>query len=526
MTQREIAGRPAQPLALPVFARLAPALPPGLIAARIEAATAPDDAVVDLFGRGGWVARTALALGRRAVSIETSPLTRLLADVVVRAPDLRHLDAAFQAVAAAPLGTTSLRAWIDEQFATPCPTCGRTLALEELIWEPDGEAVLRPTRRSFRCPACLDRRGRGGELRHAAPLDADVELATAPERDPVAREEIIRRFPLVDEPGGLVEQLLDLHSPRQLAALQAILARIEGELRASQVTSALRLALLHAILPASRLNGYPGRASPLRIVDGRVRPPGAPGWRERNPWRAFEEGYRLVRAFVQALDDGPYGAVQARLVEPLDGILDGPPMVSLRVGAGDALARLAAEAEALAPAQRDRIRLVLSQPLPEWTPARLAEAFALTAWVLGSEAARLLPFAALLGPDAPPPAGPPRSVPASRRWRREWRRTAAPSSSSTRTGLRDSSRRASPARPPGGALPRPAWRSRGAHPAASSSWSRPAGGSGPAPGPGRTGRSRRHPAAPATPGSSRRAGSSAARFLSTGASPSRSSTAR
>ncbi len=422
MTSRDIAGRPAEPLSLPIFARLAPALPAELIAARIEAATAPDDVVVDLFGRGGWVARTALALGRRAVSIETSPLSRLLADVVVRAPDLRHLDAAFQAVAAAPLGTSSLRAWIDERFATGCPTCGRTLALEEMVWEPAaggaagaatgrgvgaGRAVvgvLRPTRRSFRCPACLDRRGRGGELRHAAPEETDLELAVAPDDDPVAREEIARRFPLPDDPGGLLERLLDLHSPRQLAALQAILARIEGELRASQVTSALRLAFLHAVLPSSRLIGYPGRASPLRIVEGRVRPAGAPGWRERNPWRAFEEGYQLVRAFVQALDDGPYGAVQARLTEPFDGVLDGPPMISLRVGAGDALERLSAEAEALTAAQRARVRLVLSQPLPEWTPARLAEAFVVTAWGLGSEAARLLPFMPLLEAGSRPPS--------------------------------------------------------------------------------------------------------------------------
>jgi len=436
MTPRDIAGRPAEPLSLPIFARLAPALPAELIAARIEAATAPDDVVVDLFGRGGWVARTALALGRRAVSIETSPLSRLLADVVVRAPDLRHLDAAFQAVAAAPLGTSSLRAWIDEQFATACPTCGRTLALEELIWEPvDGRATrrtggagaaaavggaaaavagapaagaapgaLRPTRRSFRCPACLDRRGRGGELRHAAPEEADLALATAPDDDPVAREEIARRFPLPDEPGGLLEQLLDLHSPRQLAALQAILARIEGELRASQVTSALRLALVHAVLPSSRLTGYPGRVSALRIADGRVRPSGAPGWRERNPWRAFEEGYQLVRAFVQALDDGPYGAVQARLTEPLEGLLEGPPMIALRVGGGDALERLGAEAELLSAAQRARVRLVLSQPPPEWTPGRLAEAFVVTAWGLGSEAARLLPFASLLDRETRPPS--------------------------------------------------------------------------------------------------------------------------
>ncbi len=423
MTHRDIAGQPAEPLSLPIFARLAPALPAELIAARIEAATAPDDVVVDLFGRGGWVARTAVALGRRAVSIETSPLSRLLADVVVRAPDLRHLDAAFQAVAAAPLGTASLRAWIDEKFATGCPSCGRTLALEEMVWEPgaagrggmpggapgrsapSGPAgALRPTRRSFRCPACLDRRGHGGELRFAAPEEPDLELANAPDLDPVAREEIARRFPLPDEPGGLLQQLLDLHSPRQLAALQAILARVEGELRASQVTSALRLAFLHAVLPSSRLVGYPGRPSALRIVEGRVRPAGAPGWRERNPWRAFEEGYQLVRAFVQALDDGPYGAVQARLTEPLDGVLDGPPMISLRVGAGDALERLGAEAEALTAAQRARVRLVLSQPLPEWTPGRAAEAFVVTAWGLGSEAARLVPIAPLLEADARPPS--------------------------------------------------------------------------------------------------------------------------
>ena len=190
---------------------------------------------------------------------------------------------------------------------------------------------------------------------------------------------------------------------RQLAALHAILTRIEGELRASQVTSALRLAFLHAILPSSRLNGYPGRASSLRITEGRVRPAGAPGWRERNPWRAFEEGYQLVRAFVQALDEGPHGAVEARLADPLDGVFDGPPMISLRVGSGDAYGRLAAEAEALTGAQRARVRLVLAQPLPEWTPGRLSQAFVVTAWGLGSEAAKLLPFAPLLDAGARPP---------------------------------------------------------------------------------------------------------------------------
>ncbi len=406
MTHRTPPGRPAHPLALPVFARMAPALPPEILAARIGALSATDDVVVDPFGRGGWVARTALAMGRRAVSIETSPLTRLLADVVVRAPDLRHLDAAFQAVAAAPVGTTSLRATIDGRFATRCPTCGRSLALDELTWEPGDGGSVRPVRRSFRCPACLDRRGRGGELRHSAPEAGDLELAEAGPVDPAVREEVARRFPVEAETGGLVDALLDLHSARQLEALAAILSRIESDLRASQVTSALRLAFLHAILPSSRLNTHAGRPSSLRIAEGAIRPPASPAWRERNPWHAFEDGYRLVRAFVQALDDGPYGAVQARLADSLDAVLDGPPMVSLRVGGEDAFDRLESEAGGLTAVQRSRVRLALAQPPPAWTPARLAEALVLTSWTLGAEAARRLPIGPLLeeGSEQPDPA--------------------------------------------------------------------------------------------------------------------------
>jgi hypothetical protein len=396
----------AATMTLPAFDRLAPPHANAALAAAIESGSEPDDVVVDLAGRGGWVARTALALGRRALSIETSPLTRLLADVVVRPPDLRHLDAAFQAVGSAPLGTSSLRAWITERFATRCPTCGRTLAAEELIWErpPAGGDVV-PTRRAFRCAACLDRRGRGNELHQAPPEAADLDLASAFALDPAVREDLGRRFPVLGTGAeSLPDAILGLHSERQLGGLHAILARIDGDLRASQVTSALRLAFLHAVFPASRLNAYPGRASSVRITGGRLRAPGSPGWRERNPWLAFEEGYALVRGFVQALDTGPLAAVQARLVDRLDGLVEGSPMISLRVAAPDALERLAKEGAALAPADRARVRLVLGQLPVEWTPPRLAEAYVLAGWCLGSEAARLLPLEPLFDAAARPPS--------------------------------------------------------------------------------------------------------------------------
>src|ERR1035437_4854552 len=72
---------------LPVFERLAPPASAAEYVAAIEAWTKPGEVVLDLNGRGGWVARAAIAEQRRAADFEARPLTRLLADVVLRPPD-------------------------------------------------------------------------------------------------------------------------------------------------------------------------------------------------------------------------------------------------------------------------------------------------------------------------------------------------------------------------------------------------------------------------------------------------------
>src|SRR6476619_2765258 len=123
---------------LPVFDRISPAPPPSVVAARFESHTGPGDVVADLFGRGGWVARAAIDRQRLAVSLESTPLSRMLAEVVLRPPDVRHLDAAFQGMAASPRGTSSLKVSIGDLFATRCPTCGRMLVADEILWSTEG----------------------------------------------------------------------------------------------------------------------------------------------------------------------------------------------------------------------------------------------------------------------------------------------------------------------------------------------------------------------------------------------------
>jgi hypothetical protein len=397
MTGRPAPGASEPRRGLPVLDRLAPAPSPGLVVARIDAYSGPGDIVADPFGRGGWIARAGLDRQRRVVSLESSPLARMLAEVVLRPPDVRHLDAAFQGIAASPRRESSLKVSLGDMFATRCATCGRMLVADQIEWQAtDADGRPEPIARHYRCTVCRDQRG-GGELREA-PLDADdLARAMADVGSATVRRELAERFPPIDGAPNLVEELLDLHSPRQLVGLAAIVARIEGDLRAAPVLAALRLAVLHAILPASRLTTGQGRPSALRVAGGHVRLPGAASWRERNPWTCFEDGFRIVRGFVQGLGGGTFGPVPARLGEDLRSLGEGAATALLGLAGSGGVRALGLDGAATGRVDTPQVRLMLAQPPLRPTMDRLAAAYHGTAWVLGREAASLVPAGALAG---------------------------------------------------------------------------------------------------------------------------------
>ena len=389
MAGRLLLSRAEPGFTLPAFERMVPPPAPELVGARLEANSAPGDIVADLFGRGGWVARAAIDRQRRAFSLESSPLTRLLAEVVLRPPDLRHLDAAFQALSASPNKDSSLRLSIADLFATKCPTCGRNVTVDELEWK-GGEIQ----RLHYRCPVCRDQQKRS-DHQVAEPGPADRERAARDVGADDVRRRLRERFPIPDGGDHLVDAILGLHTDRQLVGLAAILTRIEGDLRAAPVESSLRLAFLHAVLPASRLGLGGPRIPSLRIAGGVVKSVIPETWRERNPWVAFEDGFRQVRSFVQRLESSTAGPLEARFGGDLRSLSEGTATAMVRVMTPGALETLAGEA-------RDgqagpRIALVLGQPPARFSQERLGAAYHGTSWVLGREAAALLPLEPLLG---------------------------------------------------------------------------------------------------------------------------------
>ena len=369
---------------LPAFERFAPPPPENVILAELDARTAPGDVVIDLHGRGGWVARNAIGALRRVYWCKSTALTRLLAEVVMRPPDLRHFDAGIATLATHPRGDVELRRALEQPFTSRCPTCGRPVIVEEFIWEAGAADPMAPTLKIFRCSFCKDQ-SRTGDLR-VEPLDEqDIENAHDQD-DPAAAIATLRtRFPIPRPPVGddfvrqlteaplnpLPDELLNLYTPRVLIALEAIIERLDSDLRAEPVDAGMRLGLAHALLPMTRLNAYPGRVASLRIRHGHVQQPASPAWRERNPWLAFEEGCREVRGFISRVEQGA-GTFQPRPGEDMESLIDGTANVVLRTGpaswAGNEpqfSSRRPVLPGRLDP--RSRVRLVLTQPPVRWS---------------------------------------------------------------------------------------------------------------------------------------------------------------
>jgi hypothetical protein len=198
--------------------------------------------------------------------------------------------------------------------------------------------------------------------------------------------ELQARFPVLDGRDDLVEEILGLYTPRNLYALHAIGAKIETEIRDTGTAAVLRLALAACLLPASRLNGYPGRVASLRIAGGHVRQPASRHQREVNVWRAFEEAYAEIRS---AVVETARGRAEARFAADY-GELGG-------MAAANVLWLRSRPAVVGQYLPADGIDFVLSALRPEATIDELSFEYLATAWVLGREAAETLRLEPIFG---------------------------------------------------------------------------------------------------------------------------------
>jgi hypothetical protein len=253
--------------------------------------------------------------------------------------------------------------------------------------------------------------GEGIEPPPPAPLAVDPPTPTSerprfastvrPDPLPVAAADGVRqsaqylelraRFPVLDGRDDLVEEVLELFTPRNLYALHAVGAKIESELRDPGTIAVMRLALAACLLPSSRLNGYPGRVASLRITGGHVRQPASRHQREVNVWRAFEQSYRDVRTAVAAVADPRHEVRFAADYGELGGM-----------GAANVLWLRCRPAVVGQYLPGEAIDLVVGAPPRGANIDELSFEYLATAWILGREAAETLRLEPIFGAGAHP----------------------------------------------------------------------------------------------------------------------------
>jgi hypothetical protein len=194
------------------------------------------------------------------------------------------------------------------------------------------------------------------------------------------------RFPVLDGHVELADELLALYTPRNLYAIQTIASKVEAELRDPALLAIFRLALAACLLPASRLNGYPGRVASLRISAGHVRQPASRHQREVNVWQLFESSFRDVRTAIVALGRERRPARFATDVDDLGGM-----------SAANVLWIRSRPAVAGQYLPADGIDLVLGTPPLPASVDELSFEYLATAWLMGREAAETLRLEPLFG---------------------------------------------------------------------------------------------------------------------------------
>jgi hypothetical protein len=218
------------------------------------------------------------------------------------------------------------------------------------------------------------------------PEPAAPQLTATDVRQAPHYQQLRDRFPVLDGRTEIVDELLDLYTSRNLYALQTIANKIDAEVREPSLAAAFRLALAACLLPASKLNGYPGRVASLRISGGHVRQPASRFQREANVWRLFESAVQDVRIAIAALGRDRRPARLAAGLEDLGG-----------VAAANVLwirCRPAVIGQYLPP---DHVDMVLASVADAPSADELSFEYLATGWLIGREAAETLRLEPLFG---------------------------------------------------------------------------------------------------------------------------------
>lgn len=254
-----------------------------VIAAYLDAYTAPEGLVVDPFCQSSVIVLEALRAGRRVIATNLDPLDALRTRLAVTTLSARDLDVAVTRLADSRKLDTSLQEHLLRLYRTTCRHCHKMVIAECFIWEREQSV---PKRVSYRCPFC-------GEAGVYDCDESDIRVFQEVQPRGLHYWYILDRIARHEDRGRrLIEKLLELYTPRNLYVLTNLALKIDDLLPGMTAYDFMRLALLHALRLGSKLNPAPGEPAPSHAQS--LTPPFR--FLERNAWQLFTDA---ARGFAQ-----------------------------------------------------------------------------------------------------------------------------------------------------------------------------------------------------------------------------------
>ena len=265
MTLVFISGYPPSPNRL--LARFLPPLADGVAARYIEQYSKPGDLILDPFGQSPRVAVEALHLGRRVVTANFNPVSRLALSLAVRPPTGDELRSALTLLADTRKEDERLEDYLRRLYRTNCADCGAEGSADAFEWDAD-----EPVEKIYVCRRC------GGPPKHAPADETDRALAGRFTRGGLDYHLLLNRVAPLDDPDRPhAEEALAVYPPRALAAIAAALVRLDALNAAPEPRRLLCSLLIVGFDAACAL----GQERPKVLTTSRR-------FRENNFWLAME----------------------------------------------------------------------------------------------------------------------------------------------------------------------------------------------------------------------------------------------
>lgn len=265
-----------------LLGRFLPPLADGVAAHYVQKHTRAGDLVFDPFGQSPGIAVEALGLGRRVIVASFNPVSRLALSLAVRPPAISELRAALTVLADVPTGpgpTDRLELAVRNLYRTLCAECTTPTSADVFEWDDEAN---QPVSKQYYCQTC-------GAARQDPTDEADRALAARYKRGGLDYHFLLERVTTAADPDRVhAEEALAVYTPRTLAAIGAVLVKVEALAR-DRETKRLLAGLLLAALDETTV-----------LAQDRPKLLSVPRrFREVNFWLALERAVGLVAGAAQ-----------------------------------------------------------------------------------------------------------------------------------------------------------------------------------------------------------------------------------